>query len=47
MGRGSRNGGSRRPNLLVLCMDQWDTHMELPEGVELPALERLESRGAC
>jgi arylsulfatase len=26
-------------------MDQWDTHMDLPEGVELPALERLESRG--
>lgn len=34
-----------RPNILVLCMDQWQTHMELPEGVELPALERLESQG--
>src|SRR5690606_7519120 len=46
-GSKSREGGRSddRPNLLVLCMDQWDTHMELPEGVELPALERLESRG--
>lgn len=34
-----------RPNVLVLCMDQWDMHMELPEGVELPTLRRLESMG--
>lgn len=34
-----------RPNILVLCIDQWDMHMELPEGVELPALERIQQRG--
>lgn len=44
MASGSRSGDDR-PNLLVLCMDQWDARMELPEGVELPALERLESQG--
>lgn len=34
-----------RPNILILCMDQWDTHMALPPEVRLPALERLEARG--
>jgi arylsulfatase A-like enzyme len=34
-----------RPNVLVLCIDQWDMHMDLPEGVELPALERLQRMG--
>lgn len=34
-----------RPNILVLCMDQWDMHMDLPDGVELPTLRRLESMG--
>ncbi len=34
-----------RPNILILCMDQWQTHMELPDDVELPALRRLESLG--
>ena len=34
-----------RPNILILCMDQWQKGMELPEGVKLPALERLESQG--
>jgi arylsulfatase len=34
-----------RPNILVLCMDQWQTHMKLPADVELPALRRLEARG--
>ena len=37
--------GSKRPNILILCMDQWQTHMRLPEAVRLPALERLEARG--
>jgi len=36
---------SRRPNILVLCMDQWDAHMELPGEVRFPALERLASQG--
>lgn len=34
-----------RPNFLILCMDQWDTHMQLPEEVQLPALRRLEAQG--
>ncbi|SES25488.1 sulfatase-like hydrolase/transferase [Corynebacterium cystitidis] len=34
-----------QPNILVLCMDQWDMHMDLPEGVELPNLKRLEDKG--
>lgn len=37
--------GEGRPNILVLCIDQWDAHMTLPEGVELPALRRLERQG--
>lgn len=34
-----------RPNILILCMDQWDTHMELPKEVRFPAMERLEAQG--
>src|SRR5690606_5418621 len=34
----------KRPNILILCMDQWQARMDVPPGV-LPALERLESRG--
>ncbi len=34
-----------RPNILILCMDQWQTHMDLPDGVEFPAMERLEALG--
>lgn len=36
---------AERPNLLVLCMDQWDVHMDLPPGVELPAIQRLVGAG--
>ncbi len=36
---------SHRPNILVLCMDQWDTHMQVPEGVRFPAMQRLEEQG--
>ena len=39
------NGGAKRPNILVLCMDQWDTHMEVPDEVGFPAMERLEAQG--
>ncbi len=40
-------GGNRaeRPNILILCIDQWETHMDLPEDLRFPALERLESQG--
>jgi arylsulfatase len=34
-----------RPNILILCMDQWDATMDVPAAVELPALERLEREG--
>jgi arylsulfatase A-like enzyme len=34
-----------RPNILILCLDQWQTHMRLPDGVRFPAMERLESQG--
>jgi len=33
------------PNILILCMDQWQTHMRLPDGVRFPAMERLEAQG--
>lgn len=34
-----------RPNILVLCMDQWQTHMQVPDVVQLPAMRRLEAQG--
>jgi arylsulfatase len=34
-----------RPNILILCMDQWDTHMQVPQEVRFPAMERLEAQG--
>lgn len=39
------DGTRRRPNILVLCMDQWQRHMQVPDAVRLPALERLEAQG--
>lgn len=38
-----KNNGKK--NILILCMDQWQTHMNLPAGVIFPAMERLESQG--
>jgi arylsulfatase len=37
--------GDNRPNILILCMDQWETHMKVPNDVEFPAMRRLESQG--
>lgn len=37
--------GRRRPNILILCMDQWQRHMQVPDAVPLPALRRLEAQG--
>jgi arylsulfatase A-like enzyme len=34
-----------RPNFLILCMDQWQRHMRVPEEVRFPAMERLEAQG--
>lgn len=34
-----------RPNVLIMCIDQWDMHMDLPDGVELPTLRRLQDLG--
>ncbi len=46
MATNNANAGSpKRPNFLILCMDQWQTHMEVPEDVEFPAMERLEAQG--
>ncbi len=42
---GANQGRASRPNILILCIDQWDTHMRLPEDVHFPALERLEAQG--
>jgi arylsulfatase A-like enzyme len=36
---------ARHPNILILCMDQWDTHMHIPEDVQFPAMQRLEAEG--
>jgi len=41
----THTAGASRPNILILCMDQWDTHMQLPEGVRFPAMERLQAQG--
>jgi arylsulfatase A-like enzyme len=37
--------GPNRPNILILCMDQWQTHMQLPDDVQFPAMRRLEAQG--
>src|SRR5690606_14303594 len=34
-----------QPNILVICLDQWQTHMKLPPDLRLPSLERLQERG--
>jgi arylsulfatase A-like enzyme len=34
-----------RPNILILCMDQWETHMRLPDDLTFPAMQRLEAQG--
>lgn len=34
-----------RRNILILCIDQWQAHMNVPQEVELSTLERLESQG--
>ncbi|HVH11413.1 MAG TPA: sulfatase-like hydrolase/transferase, partial [Longimicrobium sp.] len=41
----SNGRGAQRPNFLILCMDQWQTHMEVPDAVRFPAAERLEAQG--
>ena len=41
----TNKGGEKRPNILILCLDQWEAHMKLPAGVRFPAMERLEARG--
>ena len=40
----NRNDG-KRPNILILCMDQWDRHMQVPDDVKFPAMHRLEAQG--
>lgn len=45
MADGAPNDHATRPNILILCMDQWQTHMQLPAAVRFPAMERLEAQG--
>ncbi len=33
------------PNILILCMDQWQTHMQVPGAVQFTAMRRLEAQG--
>ena len=44
MARRQQPGGDL-PNILILCMDQWDATMAVPDDVSLPTLERLEAQG--
>jgi arylsulfatase len=41
----TNGGGTPRPNILILCMDQWQTHMRVPDEVPFPAMRRLEAQG--
>jgi arylsulfatase A-like enzyme len=45
MTRSDSTAGTKRPNILILCMDQWQTHMDVPAAVRFPAMERLEAQG--
>lgn len=45
MTRTKKEARRGRPNILILCMDQWDTHMRVPEEVQFPAMQRLEAQG--
>jgi hypothetical protein len=38
----SKDDRPNRPNFLILCMDQWQTHMELPDDVSFPFLKCTE-----
>jgi arylsulfatase A-like enzyme len=44
-GQAGGSGRARRPNILILCIDQWQTHMQLPDAVQFPAMQRLEAQG--
>jgi arylsulfatase A-like enzyme len=37
--------GPNQPNVLILFMDQWQTHMKVPQEVKFPAMGRLEKQG--
>lgn len=41
----NQNSNKQRPNILILCMDQWQTHMKVPDNVPFPAMRRLEAQG--
>ncbi len=34
-----------RPNILVICIDQWQARLKLPDEVRMPAMERLAAQG--
>ncbi|MBE9193489.1 sulfatase-like hydrolase/transferase [Gloeocapsopsis crepidinum LEGE 06123] len=41
----TNNCATNRPNILILCMDQWDATMAVPDVVQFPAMKRLEAQG--
>ena len=41
----STTQGANGPNLLVLCMDQWDTHMTFPEDLQFRRWSASKRRG--
>ena len=45
MSKSAERAGTAQPNILILCMDQWQRHMRVPDAVRFPAMERLESQG--
>jgi arylsulfatase len=40
-----QNSNKLKPNILILCMDQWQTHMKVPDEVPFPAMRRVEAQG--
>ena len=41
----ANEGSTKQPNILILCVDQWQTHMQVPDNVPFPAMRRLEAQG--
>lgn len=41
----TQDKNNKPPNILILCMDQWQTHMQVPDDVPFPAMRRLEAQG--
>jgi arylsulfatase len=44
-GPGADGAGPDRPNILIMCIDQWQKQMALPPGLQFPTMARLEAQG--